>query len=394
MPARKATDAAKKSTASTRSSRSRKSSPPPDVEAGTETTGILDTVSNAVHTVTDLVSDVVETVSDNFHAAQRALSDFESAEIPSVEAMTDAVEDVVERVQDLTGTIGNDVARGTEPTPVEKDEKKTTAKGNGKGKEVETEIESTEVPKKAALTMEERQQKMRELRKKMNASTAANRKDLITEHQRNKTTARELASLEKKRRLAETLREQADAEELGEDTERNKNWSYSIEDNDRWEKKLEEKRAQTNDGFVDNAHSAHRVYEKATASLKPDLQTYNYQREQALGLPAGTLTHPNTSSSKVLARMKPMTSDDLYRDANGLNYADNKPSEDAVDRVVQNLNKTMELRKNNSRKRANDEDGDVTYINDANKVFNKKINRYYDKYTKEIRANFERGTAL
>lgn len=37
------------------------------------------------------------------------------------------------------------------------------------------------------------------------------------------------------------------------------------------------------------------------------------------------------------------------------------------------------------RKRKADEgdDGDVTYINDANKVFNKKINRYFDKYTTE-----------
>lgn len=51
-------------------------------------------------------------------------------------------------------------------------------------------------------------------------------------------------------------------------------------------------------------------------------------------------------------------------------------------------------RMNSSRKRANEDEGDVTYINDANKVFNKKINRYYDRYTKEIRANFERGTAL
>jgi hypothetical protein len=35
------------------------------------------------------------------------------------------------------------------------------------------------------------------------------------------------------------------------------------------------------------------------------------------------------------------------------------------------------------RKAGLDDDGDVTYINDANKVFNKKINRYFDKYTAE-----------
>lgn len=32
-------------------------------------------------------------------------------------------------------------------------------------------------------------------------------------------------------------------------------------------------------------------------------------------------------------------SEDLYRDANSLVYADNKPSEEAIDRVVSKLNK-------------------------------------------------------
>jgi pre-mRNA-splicing factor SYF2 len=65
-----------------------------------------------------------------------------------------------------------------------------------------------------------------------------------------------------------------------------------------------------------------------------------------------------------------------------------------------------------SRKRLNEDEGDITYINERNRVFNKKVGefidlltnlslimiiqiaRYYDKYTAEIRASFERGTAL
>ena len=66
-----------------------------------------------------------------------------------------------------------------------------------------------------------------------------------------------------------------------------------------------------------------------------------------------------------------------------------------------------------SRKRANEDEGDITYINERNRVFNKKVShsspyrlgalasplltqiaRFYDKYTTEIRASFERGTAL
>ena len=35
------------------------------------------------------------------------------------------------------------------------------------------------------------------------------------------------------------------------------------------------------------------------------------------------------------------------------------------------------------RTKKDDEDGEINYINERNKVFNKKISRYFDKYTKE-----------
>ena len=73
-------------------------------------------------------------------------------------------------------------------------------------------------------------------------------------------------------------------------------------------------------------------------------------------------------------------SEDLYRGADTLAYGDSKPSEDAVDRVVGNINKSLSKTK---RKKKDDSDETVTYINERNKVFNKKIGRYYDKYTKE-----------
>ena len=47
--------------------------------------------------------------------------------------------------------------------------------------------------------------------------------------------------MERQRKLAETLRQRADAEERGEDVERAKNWEYTIEENDEWEKKLARK---------------------------------------------------------------------------------------------------------------------------------------------------------
>lgn len=47
-----------------------------------------------------------------------------------------------------------------------------------------------------------------------------------------------------------------------------------------------------------------------------------------------------------------------------------------------------------SRRRRHYEDKDIDYINDRNAHFNKKIDRAFSKYTQEIRANLERGTAL
>lgn len=57
-----------------------------------------------------------------------------------------------------------------------------------------------------------------------------------------KINARDTARLERQRKLAETLRLKADAEERGEDVERAKNWEYTIEENEDWEKKLARKK--------------------------------------------------------------------------------------------------------------------------------------------------------
>ena len=73
------------------------------------------------------------------------------------------------------------------------------------------------------------------------SSTQANRASLIEDTAKAKITAREASRVERQRKLAETLRQKADAEDRGEDVEREKNWEYTIEENDQWEKKLARK---------------------------------------------------------------------------------------------------------------------------------------------------------
>ncbi|KAI5994468.1 SYF2-domain-containing protein [Pisolithus albus] len=240
------------------------------------------------------------------------------------------------------------------------------------------------------MTMEDRRAKLDKLRARMRTSTTANRQSLIEESARAKLTARDMARLERQKKLAEMLRTQAEAEERGEDIERAKNWEWTIEENENWEKKLARKARRADFEFHDDVHAAHRRYKKDLDFLKPNLEVYNKQKEQVLGLAAGTLVEPQM----VPTAERRMAVDAFYRDANTLLYADNKPSEEAIDRLVSKLNQDVDKKAKFSRKRHNEDEGDITYINERNRVFNKKIARYYDKYTAEIRASFERGTAL
>jgi len=52
------------------------------------------------------------------------------------------------------------------------------------------------------------------------------------------------------------------------------------------------------------------------------------------------------------------------------------------------------IRKGFSRHRTNVEDEDVSYINKRNKIYNKKLERHFGEYSRELKQNLERGTAL
>ncbi|KAF7971599.1 hypothetical protein HWV62_20778 [Athelia sp. TMB] len=263
--------------------------------------------------------------------------------------------------------------------------------------------ESTTAAARVGLvTLEERKAKMEQLRAKMRSSSQANRASLIEEHSKAKTSARETARLEKQRKLAEMLRTKADAEERGEDVEREKNWEWTIEENENWEKKLARKARRADFEFHDDAHAARRRYKKDLDQIKPDLVAYNRQKEVAMGLAPGSLVtafNPTAGSSSAMqvvptSQQQQIAAENLYRDANSMLYGDSKPSEEDIDRVVGKINQDIDKKGKFSRKRLNEDEGDITYINERNRVFNKKIARYYDKYTTEIRASFERGTAL
>lgn len=77
--------------------------------------------------------------------------------------------------------------------------------------------------------------------------------------------------------------------------------------------------------------AAHAARSQDLDDFKPDLAAYNKQREAALQSDALVAA---ASGSEL------MTTDNtgLYRDANSFVYADHKPTEDQIDRVIGKLN--------------------------------------------------------
>lgn len=94
-------------------------------------------------------------------------------------------------------------------------------------------------------------------------------------------------------------------------------------------------------------------------------------------------TPASNGSSQIIKR------DALQISDPALIYGEHRPDDAALDRVAGHLNSEAVLRNKHSRKRTDDPDAEVNYINDKNKHYNKKIARFYDKYTKEIRDNCE-----
>lgn len=99
----------------------------------------------------------------------------------------------------------------------------------------------------------------------------------------------------------------------------------------------------------------------------------------------------------VLQEYEKMKASDpnFYREEDDFAYGSApKPSESNVERMVAELVDRKRKKHEFSRRRAHHADNDIDYINEKNAHFNRKIDRAFKDYTKEIKANLERGTAL
>jgi pre-mRNA-splicing factor SYF2 len=202
--------------------------------------------------------------------------------------------------------------------------------------------------------------------------------------------------LHRKHAIASHKLLKADVEDAGEDFERKRAWDWTIDESEKWDKRMKKKAAhRDNTAFADYTQESNKVYKTQLRNINPDMERYEKDRMAAIEKAAATggLDIVETEDGELIAIDKDGS---FYSSADSTTFAQNKPDKAAVDRLVADIRRAEEqrLKKRKERMARNGDEGDVTYINEKNKQFNQKLARFYDKYTAEIRDSFERGTMI
>ncbi|GAB1320450.1 Pre-mRNA-splicing factor SYF2 [Madurella fahalii] len=250
----------------------------------------------------------------------------------------------------------------------------------------------------AAAAAQERLARFRALQARAKTSSDQNLKEATKESQRLATDPSQLTALNRKHAIASHKLLKADIEDAGGDFERKRAWDWTVEESERWDKRMRKKEAHRDDtAFKDYARESEKAYKRQLRNMGgPDLERYTREKMAAIekAAAAGTLDIVETEDGEMIAVDKDGT---FFSTADSTAFAQHKPDKAAVDRLVADLRKSEEAslkRRRERMARNGDDGGDVTYINEKNKQFNQKLARFYNKYTAEIRESFERGTMI
>jgi len=261
---------------------------------------------------------------------------------------------------------------------VEEDEEPETTQqedGNGEDDSNDTVVRKAPLKKPSSRSngdgypkLSDREQKLFDLRMKLNKARKMNNEEVVQEDIRKNEGAKAIARKEREEYEKQKENEKKEMMAEGLDPEKERLMHVSAAEAEFLDKKSKKKK----EGFgweLYNEDSAFNSYGKRLKEVKVSSDEYEQQKQQM--------------------------GEKFYPDANNLSYGQAPAvSQDKLTNMVDELNSTVDRRKRYSRHRSQSEDAYVTYVNERNKVFNQKIARAFNQYTNEIRSNLERGTAL
>lgn len=227
-------------------------------------------------------------------------------------------------------------------------------------------------------------------------SSKTNLDEVRLERNRLAADPSQLKTLQRKRDIASHKLLKSEVEDSGGDFERKRAWDWTVDESEKWDKRVKKKdAARDNNAFADFHQESNKIYKRQLRNIDMNLEQYEKDKMALIEKAAasGGMDLVETETGEIIAVDK---NGDWYSTANSTSFATNKPDKAAIDRLVNDCQRAEDARMKKRRERmAKDgDDGDITYINEKNKQFNNKLSRFYDKYTEEIRDSFERGTRI
>ncbi|VDN60052.1 unnamed protein product [Dracunculus medinensis] len=211
-------------------------------------------------------------------------------------------------------------------------------------------------------------ERFRRLHQRRQEARKSNHEQVVEEDRLSKLPKNyEMKQMRQKWELEE-MEMRREAEKYGEDYDRLKALNYQA---DLFKKKefLKSKKKNPDKGFSDYEAMTLRQYQRLTGNIKPDMYSYEKMR-QIIG------------------------NADFYPTADTLVSGSHYPTEAAMDKLAESIKDQQKKRDQYHRRRMFDPDAPIDYINERNRKFNLKLDRFYNKYTEDLKSDLERGTAI
>lgn len=217
-------------------------------------------------------------------------------------------------------------------------------------------------------TKQDRLARFKALSEQRNAARRLNKAEVVDEDARSKVNKNHERKRQKAQYQLDKEAERAAVEAAGGDYDRQILLDTSIEKSERWAEKKSAQHTRKK-AFGNHEEVAARSHDRSfRKGFHPDMDHYERTKAQ------------QTDGDSVSGYMS------TYGGEGKVETKHLQRLTDAVDANVQ--------RKMKSKRDEFFEEADVDYINSQNEKFNKKLQRYYNPHTREIKANLERGTAL
>lgn len=214
--------------------------------------------------------------------------------------------------------------------------------------------------------LKERLQKFKDLQFRRKESRKLNYQEVVEEDRRSKLPANHETKNKWAQYLIDKEVKKQEAAAKGLDYNRMKLLDVTAEDADKWDRM--KKKKNPDPGFSSYEDAAVRQYERLTKKFKPDMESYEKEKE--------------------------VMGDAFYPTKDTIIHGLHKDSDESINNMVEDLEKQIDKHTKFSRRRRYNDDADINYINERNMRFNKKLERFYGQYTAEIKQNLERGTAV